>query len=144
MGLLNMASGSSLWRGYDYFSNNNVLSYERISESEYKALVLGSMKDPYHVYIDIKHPKKSTCDCPFAEDNTKICKHKVALFFCVFPEEAQAYIDEIEEYEAEEEQRYQEHYQEVERYVKSLSKKELQIALINELTDRDDEEYDRW
>ena len=70
--------------------------------------------------IDIEHSKKSTCTCPHAEGTRRVCKHKVALFFSVFPEEADRALREAEEREAYEEKRWQEEYKGLERYVNSL------------------------
>jgi len=84
----------------------------------------------------------TTKNCPHAKGKKIVCKHKVALFFTVFPKEADGYITEIEEYEREEEEREQERYDQIVKYVKSLSKEELRIALINALVDA--EENDRY
>ena len=40
-------------------------------------------------------------------------KHKIALFFTVFPKEADGYIAEIEEYEREEEERENQNYDQI-------------------------------
>lgn len=92
--------------------------------------------------IDTEHPKKSTCNCPHAEGKKIVCKHKVALFFTVFPKEADRYIAEIEEYEREEEEREQERYDQIVKYVNGLSKEELRIELINALIEAEEEEDD--
>ena len=57
---------------------------------------------------------------------------KLAL---TFPEEAEDYIEAVEEYEREEEQRMEEHYAALRSYVKSLSKKELQEKLFEALVE---------
>jgi len=67
-----------------------------------------------------------------------ICKHKIALFFAVFPKEADRYITEIEEYEREEEEREQKRYNQIIKYVESLSKEELRRALINALVEAEE------
>ncbi len=64
-----------------------------------------------------------------------ICKHMIALYFTAEPEAAQAFQKKVEEWEAEEEERERKYYEELEKYVKSLSKKELQEALFNALTE---------
>jgi hypothetical protein len=92
--------------------------------------------------IDTQHPKKSLCNCPHAEGKKIVCKHKIALFFTAFLKEADRYIAEIDEYEREEEEREQERYDQIVKYVKSLSKDELRSALINALVDA--EESDRY
>lgn len=142
MSILSIASNISVWRGYEYYEGKRVLSWKQTSEHEYEGEVAGSEKEPYHVMIDTKHPKKSTCNCPHAEGKRIICKHKIALYFTVFPKEADRYIAEIEEYEREEEKWAQERYDQIVKYVMSLSKKELQSALINALIEA--EERDRY
>ena len=66
MGLINIASGSSVWRGLDYYNHQRVISYKQVSDSEYESIVLGSNHEKYHVFMDVSHPRKSTCDCPHA------------------------------------------------------------------------------
>lgn len=142
MGLLEIASGNSFWRGYDYYKAGNVLRKEKINDSLYRGAVAGSQKTPYKVTIDLQHPKRSICNCPHAEGTRRVCKHKVALYFSVFPEEADRAIKEAEEWEAEEERRRQEEYQEIVQYVNSLSKQELREQLLWRLLD--ERENRRW
>ena len=122
MGLKEVASGNSLWRGYEYYKAGKVKSFEVVSEDVITGVVSGSDSNEYDVRIDIVHAKKSTCDCPHAEGTRRVCKHKIALFFTAFPQEAEAYIKEFEEYEKEEEQRRKEEQEELWKYIKSLSK----------------------
>lgn len=133
MSILSIASNASAWRGYEYYEEKRVLSWKKMSEHEFEGAVAGSKKESYHVMIDIDHPKKSTCNCPHAEGKKIVCKHKIALFFTAFPYEAEKYIAEIEEYEREEEEREKERYNQIAKYVKTLSKEELRISLINAL-----------
>lgn len=144
MSILSIASNASAWRGYEYYERKKVISWKQIGEYEFEGEVVGSEKEPYHVIIDTKHPKKSTCNCPHAEGKRIVCKHKVALFFTIFPKEADGYIAEIEEYEREEEEREQEHYDQIVKYVNSLSKEELRIALINALVEAEERDYYRY
>lgn len=130
MGLLEIASGNSFWRGYDYFKEGKVLTREKLSDTLYSGTVAGSREKPYEVTIDIEHPKRSVCNCPHAEGKRRVCKHKVALYFSFFPEEADKAIKEAEEWEAEEEKREQEEFEEIKSYVYSLSKQELREELI--------------
>lgn len=120
MSILNSASSRSVYRGYDYYKNGNVISYIQLSDFEYEGDVQGTNKEPYHVMINTKHPKSSSCDCPFANGNT-ICKHMVALFFAVSPEDLKDYEDWSEndyedEYEEDEEDYYEDYYDEYDRY----------------------------
>jgi hypothetical protein len=141
MSILSIASNASAWRGYEYYGEKKVLSWEQIGEHEFEGKIEGNEKEPYHVMIDTEHPKKSICDCPHAKGKKIVCKHKIALFFTVFPEEAEKYIAEIEEYEREEEKQELESYKQIEKYVKSLSKEELRIALINALVEAKERSY---
>lgn len=55
MGILSIASGSSCWRGLDYYKNKKIKSIEKISDVEYNSIVSGT-KD-YSVYLNLKKPK---------------------------------------------------------------------------------------
>lgn len=165
MSILNSASSRTVYRGYDYYKEGNVLSYTQLSDFEYEGEVQGTNKNPYNVVINTKHPKSSSCDCPFANGNT-ICKHMVALFFAISPEDLKDYEawskndyeDEYDEYEDE----YYDYYNEYDRYgnynryksdfvkpiffdeilqnfINSLSEDKLKNILIDEL--KRDEEY---
>lgn len=101
----------------------------------------GNKNKLYHVLIDIEHPRKSKCTCPFADGRRVICKHMVATYFTVFPEEAKRVIEEAEEYEKEEEQHQQEEYQEIEKYVNSLTLNELRERLILYMIEEKERSY---
>lgn len=73
------------------------------SECEYTGKVSGNGRS-YDVHIDLNHPRKLTCNCPYADGKRIICKHIVALYFSIFPKEAEAYIAEVEAYESEQEE----------------------------------------
>ena len=95
MGLIDLASNNSLWRGYNYFERKNVLSYKKITGTESEGKVKGTVT--YDVYINIDHPRKSKCNCPHADGRRVICKHMIALYFTVYPETAQKFMDEVYE-----------------------------------------------
>ena len=141
MSIRTIASGASAWRGYEYYTQKKVLSLSQTGENEYIGQVAGSGSIPYQVKINTAHIRQSKCNCPHADGRRVICKHMVALFFAVFPNEAEQYIKEVEEYEREEEQRMEEHYAALRSYVKSLSKKELQKKLFEALTELDERGY---
>ena len=143
MGIMASASGASLWRGYEYYLEKKVKSLTKLSDVEYEGVVLGGGKEPYHVKINIEHIRQSTCNCPHADGRRVICKHMVALFFTVFPAEAENYIKEVEQYEREEEKRREEHYKEIKRYVYSLSKDELRTMLMNHIIESEENRYYR-
>jgi len=138
MSIRTLASGASAWRGYEYYEGKKVLSFSQTGEDEYTGQVAGSGPAPYQVKINTAHIRQSKCTCPHADGRRVICKHMVALFFAVFPEEAEDYIEEVEEYEREEEQRMEDHYAALRSYVKSLSKKELQDQLFEALAELSD------
>lgn len=165
MSILNSASSRSVYRGYDYYKNGNVISNIQLSDFEYQGEVQGTNKTPYHVIINTEHSKRSSCDCPFANGNT-ICKHMVALFFAVSPEDLKDYEewsenDYEDEYEEYNEDYYYDNY-EYDRYgnynkyrsdfikpiffdellsnfVNNLPEEKLRSILIDEL--KKDEEY---
>ena len=57
----------------------------------------------------------------------------IALYFTVEPKVAKDFLKEVEKWEAEEEKREQQHYEEMKKYVKLLSKSELQEQLLDAL-----------
>ena len=139
-----MASATSAWRGYEYYKAGNVLTKIKLSETEYKGVLQGSDNKRYEVFIDIEHPRKSHCNCPHANGKRIICKHQVALYFSVFPEEADQYYKEVIEYEEEEERRQEELDKKVVAYIKSLSKDELRQTLYEVLYDGADWVFERF
>ena len=58
---------------------------------------------------------------------------RVALLFTTEPKVAEDFLKEVEEYEAEEESREKQHYEDLKKYVMSLTKPELQEMLIDTL-----------
>lgn len=129
MGIVSIASYNSQWRGYEYYEQNMVHQCEKMGEQRYTGRVSGSGQKVYEVMIDVAHPKRSTCTCPFAEGSRKVCKHKVALYFFAFPKEAEVYYKEIVEAEQEEEKRIEELEVHLDRYLASLSKAQLKQHL---------------
>ena len=57
----------------------------------------------------------------------------IALYFTAEPKAAEDFLKEVEEWEAEELEREEQHYEDLERYVKTLSKTELQEQLLSAL-----------
>lgn len=140
MGLIEIASGNSVWRGMDYYENKKVVSWEQTGTDTYDGIVSGSGGNRYTVHIDKAHPRKSTCNCPFAEGRRIICKHMIALYFTAEPKVAKDFLKEVEEWEAEEEERDQQHYEDLKKYVKSLSKAELQERLLAAMVELEERE----
>ena len=147
MSILDVASSKSTWRGYSYHISGNVIYIKKMNDTTYSGTVKGSDNRQYDVTIDTLHPKKSICNCPFAEGNRKVCKHKVALFFKAFPEEAERYYNEVMEYERQLEQKEAEEeklYQKVEDYIIKMNKSEAQQALYELLLDGPEWQFDKF
>ncbi len=143
MSILTTASGKSVCRGYEYFLENKVLSCNQLNDSEYEGTVKGTAQNPYSVHLNLKKPKTSTCDCPFA-NGLKICKHMVAVFFTAFPDEAIKYKAELDAY-YEEQEKYEEELDDMlQNYIKKLSKSELQEALLQVLYDGPEWQFERF
>lgn len=146
MSIFTSASGKSVYRGYDYFLDDKVSNFTKINDIEYEALVQGSEEKPYKVHLNIKKPKTSVCDCPFA-NGRRICKHMMAVYFTAFPDEAKDYKRQLEEYEAEEEQREQEFEElcdNVINTVHSMSRDDLRQALLQILFDGPEWQFERF
>lgn len=133
MGLVEMASNNSVWRGMDYYDNHKVVSWESSGVGIYDGVVSGSGDSVYTVHIDKEHPRKSFCNCPFADGRRVVCKHMIALYFTTESKAAKDFLKEVEKWEAEEEERERQHYEDIKEYVKSFSKMELQGQLIDAL-----------
>ena len=61
MGLINIASGNSTWRGLDYYKENKVSDYKKISDSKYEGIVNGSNGKKYRLQnISLESNLKTT------------------------------------------------------------------------------------
>ena len=141
--ILNDASRKSYWRGYDYYKQGFVKSINKESDTIYTGIVKGS--EDYHVTIDLEHPRKSTCDCPYANGKRIVCKHKVALVMSIFPEavkEAGKIIEEEERLENEREQREYERYLKIKEDVMTWSLEQLQNYVINTILEQENSYYE--
>ena len=144
MGLLECASGASIWRGYDYYEEKKVLSIDEIDPGIFSATVSGSSDNTYSVELHMKHPRKSKCNCPHADGKRIICKHIVATYFTILPGEAKRFYEEAMAYQEEEEMRNEELTDKVCHYVRHMKKAELQEALLQALFDGPDWQFDRF
>lgn len=142
MGLIEMASGNSVWRGMDYYERKVVCSWKKSGEETYDRVVSGSEGNKYSVHIDKIHPRKSSCNCPFAEGRRVICKHMIALLFTAELKAAKDFLRQVEKWEEEEKEWL--HYKELREYVNSLSKKELQERLYDALVELEDSRNRYW
>ena len=144
MGLLECASGASVWRGYDYYKEKKVVSLEVTGENIYSATVAGSSSEPYSVELHIDHPRKSKCNCPHADGKRIICKHIVATYFTVLPKEAEKFYAEAMAYQEKEEKHQEELSDKVIEYVGKMKKVDLCQSLLELLFDGPEWQYDRF
>ena len=143
MSILTAASRKSAWRGYEYFTENKVQLIKRIDSTHFYGEVAGSEPDPYIVTIDLEHPKRSDCNCPFA-NGLKWCKHMVAVYFAAFPEEAIKFKNAIDQAIEEEEKYREELPRRIENYVNRLNKAELRDLVLYLIDELPEGEFDRF
>lgn len=150
--LVHVASSESFYRGISYYQNKAVVNGAYSGSSVYEGEVKGSQGNVYKVSIDINHPRKSTCTCPFAKGRRVVCKHMVALYFFHFPKQADAVIAEWEAEELAKEEAYNEWEDEYQKerqkemekitaYVNSLSIEQVREKLRKALLKEFDREY---
>ena len=161
MSFIDSAAYWSKVNGFDYFEEGRVLEIIKINDDEYHAKVKGSKDNVYNIVYYPDYPKKSTCDCPRANGKRVVCKHKVAVFYALNPDEAQSVRDEREEnlryqekLEQEFEERHRKRVEEAQKYVDGLSVEEMKRIIIgyrvSEMEEfeeqfyEDPEEYDYW
>ena len=130
MGIIDIASSKSVWRGMDYYKQKKVLSCEENDDGTYEGDVAGSDNKKYHVHLDMIHPRKSKCNCPLANGKQIICKHIVAMSFCVDASEADRFKNEKTIYASEEEERRAKRYDSYMKMAKYMSKEELREAYV--------------
>lgn len=144
MKVVNIASSDSAWRGYEYYKDGKVISYKQTENGVYKGKVKGSDNAIYNVTLNLNKVRNTACDCPFAKGRRVVCKHAVALFFAIFPDDAKTYKTQIDKEQAEYETWEEGLPDRVEAYVRKLSKKELQDHLLDVLFIADDWVLDRY
>lgn len=130
MSVLSIASGRSIYRGYEYFRAKKVLPVKIDLVGILHARVLGSEGALYEVTVNTAHPRSSSCTCPHAAGRKIICKHMVAVFFTAFPEEAEKYKEELEAYWKEQERQQRDRETRLTRYIWGMKKDELREALV--------------
>lgn len=144
MGLIETASGNSVWRGMDYYENKKVVSWKKLNDGIYDGVVLGSEGNAYNVHVETMHPRKSVCNCPFAEGRRVVCKHMIALYFTAEPKAAGDFLKQVEEWEKEEEEQEKQHYIELREYVNGLTKVELRERLYEALVELEESRHRYW
>lgn len=144
MGVIKSASGSSVWRGLDYYKHNKVISYKRINDNECIGKIRGSNNKDYDVIMNTEHPRSSKCNCPHAKDRKIVCKHIVALYFTVFPKEAKKFEEDARKAEEEYEKYQEQLYDNVKRRIYFMTKGQLQEALLDVLNLSPEWVYERF
>ncbi len=144
MGLIDCASGNSLWRGYDYYKEKKVKTFVSTTDTTFRGIVGGSHGESYSVTIDIEHPRKSSCNCPFADGKRIVCKHQIAVYFSAFPKEADRIYREAIEYEKEEARREEEIEDRLKSCIHKMKKSELEEVLLQILYDGPEWQYDHF
>ena len=129
MGIINCASSNSCYRGLDYYEQKRVSKIKKISATEYQSTVSGS--DNYNVFLDISHPRKSTCNCSLANGKKIICKHIVATYFSVVPNSVKDFIEEQDRLQEEYEEYQKQEYKNVIKCLNKMTKEELIQELIS-------------
>lgn len=139
MGLLYLASGRIIKRGYDYFKSNKVKNFEEIDDYLFRAVVSGT--EDYEVEVDMIEPEESTCTCPYAKKG-KICKHMVAVYYKGNPDLVKAIEEEKIirkekqlEFEKKKNEILKSLHEEIENHVNTLTYEEIKESLINYIYD---------
>ena len=143
MGLIEVASNNSVWRGMDYYERKMVKIWKVIDDT-CDGVVKSDSGNEYAVHIDKSHPRKSTCNCAFADGRRVVCKHMIALYFTSEPNAAKDFLDEVEKWEQEEELMEQQHYEDLRKYVNSLTKAELRERLLDALVQLEERRDRYW
>lgn len=144
MSLMTASSEVSRWRGYEYFKAKKVSNIQEIGETRYSALVSGSENTPYSVTIDLDHVRQSSCTCPHAAGRRVICKHMIATFFTIFPEEAAQYYADVLKAEEDWEDYQEELAEKLVKFVRGLKKKEAQELLLELLETGPEWQWERF
>ena len=105
MRYINVAKSSARVSGYDYYKSDRVGEIIKIDDHIYSATVKGSGVNIYHVLVNERKPRKSSCDCPNAKGRMVVCKHLVATYFKAHPDIATMF-NEATMRSIEEEERY--------------------------------------
>lgn len=147
MEILYMCNATSNIRGYYYYKKGFVKELRKLEENIYSSVVSGTYN--YNVILNLNNLNKCSCSCPH---KVKICKHVIATYYTVFPEEAKQYEEGLKlvikgynEHKQRKEDQYNEVYKKAIEHVNSLTVDELKKELVNFIVDRDYyDEYDPY
>ena len=125
MGIVEEAPKKIVRRAIEYYKQNKVLEVHENGQDCYSAIVAGSGKTKYDVFIDVNHPKKCTCTCPFAKENDIICKYMVATSFSANPDYIADFEEDERRYAENKDYRWQKDKQRLKAFARKMSKEEL-------------------
>lgn len=91
MNITDYADIPSDLKGYAYYKEKRIRAVREVAPGIYEALADGAADHPYEVRLNINAPRASSCSCPRYQNSRDCCKHMVALFFTLFPDEAEAF-----------------------------------------------------
>lgn len=131
MNLLDAADQGSIWRGLDYYLEKRVLSYYVMDKDHIRGKVAGSQSLPYEVALNLNDVHTSLCNCPYAKDKEIICKHKIALYFTLYPEIADGYLADANKIADEHDRKHRERILRIVNIVDRLSTSEMKTVLIS-------------
>lgn len=132
-----------------------VLNFTEVENGIVEGAVSGSEGLEYAVSIDLAHPKRSTCNCKFADGRRVVCKHMIALYFASIPGAYEQFEKDRRNWETQielEERRWRKETRErIDRHAAALSAEEartkLADILFQEALDeryRSQDEWGRW
>ena len=144
MEILYMCNATTNIRGYYYYKKGFVKELKQLDENIYTSVISGTYN--YNVILNLNNLRKCSCSCPH---KVKICKHVMATYYTVFPEEAKQYEEGLKlvikgynEHKQRKEEQYNEVYKRALEHVNSLTVDELKEELVNFMVDR--EYYDEY
>jgi len=114
-----------LERGYSYFQNGHVLSFDEVDTGLWEAEVEGT--ETYYVSIktDKYKIKDWDCDCPY--DMGPVCKHIVAALYSIAE-----FIEIAKEYPDKKHHSKKDNKKRIENILKKVSNEELQNFIIEQ------------
>ncbi len=129
MSLLTCASIASVFYGCQLAEQKRVSNVKQVEPGIYSGTVLGSDDVSYETMINVPHARAlSKCNCTHASGRRVVCEHMVALFFTVFPDEIKKYHKECKEAEKQAETDRIQAAKDVEKLIKTMPRKDLEIA----------------
>lgn len=147
MEILYMCNETTNIRGYYYYKKGFVKELKKLDENIYSSVVSGTYN--YKVILNLNNLRKCSCSCPH---KVKICKHVMATYYTVFPEEAKQYEEGLKlvikgcnEHRQRKDEQYNEVHKRALEHVNSLTVDELKKELVNFIVGRDYyDEYDPY